>query len=56
MTVEIKIGNQSLKGHGRADIHKWEDKHGNQRERKGYSIKLDPEQPAYGGGNIFIRA
>jgi len=55
LPVEVKIGNKSLKGHGRADEFKWKDKQGNERIRRGYAIKIDAGQPAYGGGNIFVR-
>jgi len=33
LPVEVKIGNKSLKGHGRADEFKWKDKQGNERIR-----------------------
>ena len=43
LSVEVKIGNRSLKGHGRADEFKWKDKQGNERIRRGYAIKIDQQ-------------
>ena len=56
ISVEVKIGNKSLKAKGRANIFKWKDKRGKEHDRKAYAIKIDEGQPAYGGGNIFVRA
>jgi hypothetical protein len=53
--VEIKIGEAKYDGKARTDVFKWKDKNGNPRERKGFAVKLNKEQTAYGGGNIFLR-
>ena len=56
--VEVKIGEATYRGKARTDTFTWETgKDGNKKthERKGFAIKLDKGQTAYGGGNVFLR-
>lgn len=53
--MDLKIGEATYTGKARTSIFKWNDKKGNPRERKGFAVKLDGGQTAYGGGTIYLR-
>jgi hypothetical protein len=47
--LEIKLGNQIVKGKARVEFYP-------KSERYGYALKIDEGQTVYGGGNLFVRA
>jgi hypothetical protein len=58
--VELKIGSNTYRGKARTEKFKWETENKKkgtktEHERKGFAVKLNEGQTAYGGGNIFLR-